>query len=51
MTLQKKQEREQTERKKSSWQLQASRGLWFYAILIYAHVISMNIINLTTEFK
>ena len=24
-------------------------GLWFDAILIYAHVISMNIINLTTQ--
>ena len=30
-------------------QLQASRCLWFDAILIYAHVVSMNIINLTTE--
>ena len=30
-------------------QLQASRGLWFDAILIYAHMVSMNMINLTTE--
>ena len=30
-------------------QLQASHGLWFDAILIYAHVIIMNIINLTTQ--
>ena len=30
-------------------QLQASHGLWFDAILIYAHVVSMNIINITTE--
>ena len=30
-------------------QLQTSRGLWFDAILIYVHVVSMNIINLTTE--
>ena len=29
--------------------LQASRGLWFDAILIYAHVIIMNVINLTTQ--